>query len=275
MHEKTSANGRRRGAVLSAALTVVGVLATAVPSASADTSFTATVAEEYGLDKVTSTILIEGQVAVIQRTPSIAATIAEAEAKDASRPTLTCKTSSATVTSTGNYISVNDILVMHFTFASDIDSTTDSCTVSKSDYLTSTKDTTYPFTTAARTALWGDSATEIASAKARLGSASTKLRTVFRGSWGKNYVKRISTALKDYTWTEVDFSFDATSTASTVMYIVRPSIRTGQWLNVCQRTKDGTLVCMNYNPLRKKSSFSVDTTNKNIYTGTITEEEVA
>jgi hypothetical protein len=266
---------RRRGVALSAALTLVGVLTDAAPSISADTSLSSSAAEEYGLDKVTSTIIIEGSVAVIQRTPAIAATIAEAEAKDASRPTLTCKTAAATVTSTGNYVSINDILVMHFAFTSEIDATTDSCTVSKSEYLTSTKDTTYPFTAAGRTALWGDSTKEIDAAKARLDAMTAKLRATFRKSWTAKYTERIAKAIPAYKWSQIDFTFEATSTAKTQMYVVRPGLRTGFWLKICQRMADGVLVCMNYNPVRNKKSFSVDTVNKNLYTETITDEQVA
>lgn len=260
---------------MSAALALVGILTTAAPSVSAETSLTATVAEEYGLDKVTSTIIIEGAVAVIQRTPAITATIAEAEAKDASRPTLTCKTASATVNSTGNYVSINDILVMHFSFASEVAATTDSCTVSKSDYLTSTKDTTYPFTAAARTALWGDSATEITATRGRLDAMTAKLRATFRKSWTAKYTERIAKAIPAYSWSQVDFAFEATSTSKTQMYVVQPGARTGFWLKICQRMADGALVCMDYNPVRNKKSFSVDTANKNLYTETITNEQVA
>lgn len=235
------------------------------------TALTVTMPDAYGLDKVISTIDVKNNVAIVTRIPVVTATAAQATTRNATPPTLVC----GTATSTGEYASIDDTLVVRFAFDKAIPASIDSCKLTKSDFVNAKADTTYPFTEAARQALWGDPTKTLDDAKARLSGVTKSIRKAFNGPWTGNFAKRIAANAKAYTWSAVNFRFDADSTNTKTMYILRPENHGAFWLNVCQRLADGRLVCMKYHPVSNKKSFTVDSVNKNITTEILTEEVTA
>lgn len=277
---KTNSTSRRWrfGAVGAGIVVVTGLLATGSASAATDpgpTSLSATVSEAYGRDKVSSTIAIDGSAAVINRLPNVAATDAELAKRNATAPTLSCKVGSATITATGEYVNLDGVVAMFFDFVNNFPPAAESCTVAKSSFINATADTTYPFTAAARAALWGNPAKALDAAKSRLSGVAPTLGRLFTGSWGTDYVQRIAKAVPQYKWTGIHFRIDATSTSAKSMYISRPTPHGAAWINVCQRLVDGRIVCMKYHPVSKKKTFSVDSINTNLYTVNSSTEEAA
>lgn len=267
---------RRRSTLLAAGLLTVGLAATAIPSpvAAADT-LSVTVANEFGIDKVISKLEITDSVAFISRLPEVKATIDEAIAKNTTAPELSCTSAAGSVkSSSGAYASLDGVLVLTFSFAANVPSTTNSCTLSKTTYLKDSGDTVYPLSAAGRTALWGDPTTVREATEARLSSLKPGLKKAMTGAWKKNYTKVFAKALPSYTWKSVDSKIDVTSTSTKDMYIVRNDGSTTGWVNICQRLADGRTVCMKYSPL-KKSTFRVLNDPTNYFTTELTTEGAA
>lgn len=255
---------RRVGLVLAgAAASAAGVLGSSPASVSASTEIAVTVAPEYGLNKVATRLSIVDNVAVISRLPETAATLDEAAALNKTAPKLTCVGSAGTVTSDGEYASENDVLTIIFVFAST--PTVDKCTLSNSTYVQAKGDTVYPLTATAKAEVFGDPAKTLAAANERLKSAIPALRATFKGSWRSGAAARVDKALPKYTVKAAAFGFEASSTDTSVMYILRPEQHGTNWVHLCQRLKDGRLACLRYNPVAKTAKYWVNYNQPNYY----------
>ena len=267
MRRKLSTTPKRRFGLLVAGLVAgAGLVSAVAPSpVSASTEVGVVVAPEFGLDKVITKLHIIDTVGVISRLPEVKATEGEARTMNAKLPTVTCKGSTGTLTPYAEYTSDDGVLTIVITFSAV--PTLDSCTLSNSTYVQASGDTVYPITDAAKAALWGDPAKELADANARLTAAipalkkayaahkASKKRSIYRGAWSEQAAVRIDKTLTDYTVESADLDFDATDTSSKVMYLIRPPYRTARWVNLCQRLKDGRLTCLRFNPVSNKTKL--------------------
>lgn len=267
MRRKLSITPRRRfGLVVAGLVASAGAISAVAPSpVSASTEVGVVVAPEYGLDKVITKLHIIDTVGVISRLPEVKATEDEARDKNATPPKVTCKGSTGTLTPQAEYASDAGVLTIIVVFSAV--PTLDSCTLSNSTYVQASGDTVYPITDAAKAALWGDPAKELADANARLTAAipalkkayaehkASRKRTTYRGAWSEQAAVRIDKTLTDYTVESADLDFDATDTSSKVMYLIRPPYRTARWVNLCQRLKDGRLTCLRFNPASNKTKL--------------------
>lgn len=266
---------RRVGLVLAgAAASLAAALGASPSSVSASTDIAVTVAPEYGLNKVATRLAFVDNVAVISRLPQTAATLDEAAALNAkSTPKLTCVGSAGTVTSDGEYASENDVLTIVFVFAST--PSVSKCTLSNSTYVQAKGDTVYPLTAAAKAEVFGDPVKTLAAANERLKSAIPALRATFKGSWRSGAAARVDKALTKYTVKAAAFSFEASSTDTKVMYILRPEEHGTNWIHLCQRLADGRLACLRYNPVAKTAKYWVNYNQPNYYLDTATEGAAA
>lgn len=273
---------RRVGAVLAAVMASAGLTSALVSPVSAATEATVTdvsvtVATAFGANKVTSTLAVYDTVAVVSREPQVTGTFADAEKLNATRPTLTCKVglgtaAERTITTTGDYVSHNTVISLAFAFSASVPSTVDTCTLSTSTFVKASGNMDYPLSAAGRAALWGDPAVVLKKTQDRLKAIAPKVRSVFNGKWGTDYTKRISGAVRNYKFVAVSSRFDASSTSTKTMYIVRLQNHPTNWINICQRLLDARLVCMRFNPVTNKSTFTASNTSSNYYTTPLTTE---
>lgn len=262
---------RRLGFLLAGAVASVAAAAGVTPShVSASTELAVTVAPEYGLDKVATRLSIIENVGVVSRLPQILATPEAATELNKTAPKLTCVGSAGTVTVNGEYASEDDVLTMIFVFAAA--PSVDKCTLSNTTYVQPTGDTVYPFSAAAKAELFGDPAKILAAANKRLKSAVPALRKSYQGSWTTGAAKRVDAALTKYTVKPALFAFEASSTSTKSMYILRPDNHNVRWVHLCQRLTDGRLACLRYNPVTNKSKLWVNYDSPNYFTQDLTQE---
>ena len=269
MHIESTVRKRNRvGKVVVGLLLSSGLFPiVAAAPASASTEVSSVVAPEFGLDKVTTKLHIIDNVGIVSRLPQTSATPEQATALNASAPKLTCTSKSGTTTLSGEYASEEGILTLIFVF--DSTPSPESCTLSNTKYVQDSGDTVYPFTDAAKAALWGDPVTTLAAANERLSSAVPALQKAFRKGWGNAAIARVAKSLSNYKVSAVAFDFEATSTATDVMYVVRRDVPGPRWVNLCQRLKDARLACLRYNPITKKSKLWVNYNTPAYYTQTL------
>ncbi|MBU3702985.1 MAG: hypothetical protein FGM42_01290 [Ilumatobacteraceae bacterium] len=284
MKRKLSSSTRHRAGLLVVGLVAsAGAISAVAPTpVSASTEIGVVVAPEFGLDKVVTKLHIIDTVGIVSRLPEVKATEDEARAMNAKLPTVTCKGSAGAVTPTAEYASDGGALTIIVVF--DSVPSIESCTLSNSTYVQASGDTVYPISDAAKAALWGDPAKELAAANTRLRGAVPALRTAFadyrkstdrgtyRGAWSRNAAARVDKTLKAYTVKSADLDFDAVDTSSKVMYLIRPVFPGARWVDLCQRLKDGRLPCLRFNPLSAKTKLWMSNQSAVQFTSQPTEE---
>ena len=265
---------------------IAGAVSAVAPSpASASTVSGSVVATEFGIDKVVTKLHIIDTVGVISRLPEVKATGDEARAMNVKLPTVTCKTSSGTITPSAEYASDEGVLTIIVVFSSV--PSVESCTLSNSTYVQASGDTVYPITDAAKAALWGDPAKELKDANARLTSAvpalkkayaahfKSRKRATYPGAWSEKAAARVDKSLTAYTVNAADMEIDATDPSAKVMYLIRPVYTGARWVDVCQRLKDGRLPCLRFNPLNNKTKLWLSNEPAVVYTSQPTQETAA